>query len=193
MKKNSLEWLIKAVTILMTLLIVGFVLYGLKQGIFSSDKSLFLYIKQFGIIGPFVFLIIQMIQVVFPVIPGGASCLAGVLAFGGFWGFIYNYIGLTIGSIFAFFLSRKFGLSLIEKFFKEETIQKYLKYIRTKKFDKVFFLGILFPGAPDDLLCYIAGISKMKFQTFLIYVLLGKPLTLIFYSLFADYFYLIFR
>ena len=45
-------------------------------------------------------------------------------------------------------LSRNFGLPLIKKLFKEETINKYLKYIRTKKFEAIFFWGILLPGAP---------------------------------------------
>ena len=85
-------------------------------------------------------------------------------------------------------LSRNFGLPLIKKLFKEETINKYLKYIRTKKFEAIFFWGILLPGAPDDLLCYISGISNLTFRKFLIIILVGKPLTLIFYSLFVKLF-----
>ena len=72
-----------------------------------------------------IFILLQIAQVVFPVIPGGASCLAGVLAFGPLLGFIYNYIGLVLGSLVAFLLSRIYGIKIVEKLFSEETINKY--------------------------------------------------------------------
>ena len=176
------------ITVIVTILLVAFIIYAVKMNLLTGPELLVDRIKSYGIIGPIIFLFIQIVQVVFPVIPGGASCLAGTLAFGPIEGFIYNYIGLTLGSVFAYMLSRNFGLPLIKKLFKEETINKYLKYIRTKKFETVFFWGILLPGAPDDLLCYIAGISNLTFRKFLIIILLGKPLTLIFYSLFVKLF-----
>lgn len=146
------------------------------------------YMKKFGIFAPAFFLVIQIFQVIFPVIPGGASCLAGVLAFGSVGGFIYNYIGLTLGSIIAFLISRKYGLKFVQKLFKEETINKYLLYIRNNKFNKIFFLGIFIPGAPDDLLCYISGLSKMNLKTFTLIILIGKPLALLMYSFFIELF-----
>ncbi len=175
------------ITIIVTILLVAFIIYSLKIGILDSKEVLIERIKEYGLLGPIFFLLLQAVQVVFPVIPGGASCLAGVLAFGPVWGFIYNYVGLTIGSIIAFFLARKFGLPLLRKLFADTVVDKYLGYIQTKKFEWIFFLGILIPGAPDDILCYIAGISKMTLQRFIIYVLIGKPLTLVFYSLFMKY------
>lgn len=176
----------------MTVLLIIFIIYGIKLGIFSSNKELVIYIRKFGFWAPFIFILIQMIQVIFPIIPGGASCLAGTLAFGGLWGFIYNYIGLCMGSVFVFLLSRKYGYSLIEKLFKKETINKYIGYIQNKKFEKIFFWGIFLPGPPDDLLCYVSGVSSMTLKKFVLIILLGKPLALIGYSVFADYFPLLF-
>jgi len=187
-EETKLKNIFKIITIIITILLIIFIIYGLKLGIFKDKEILVNYIKQFGLFAPLFFLLLQIIQVVFPVIPGGASCLAGVLAFGPVLGFVYNYLGLVIGSIIAFNLSRKYGLKLIKKLFSEETINKYLDYIRTNKFDKVFFLGIFLPGFPDDLLCYVAGVSKMSFKKFLIIILLGKPLALLFYSLFIELF-----
>lgn len=186
MEKQSkvLKYTIQITTILFTILLIGFIIYAIHTGFSTSSKeTMVLKVKEYGWIAPIIFILIQQIQVVFPVIPGGASCLVGVLAFGPVWGFIYNYIGLSIGSLISFFISRKFGLPIIRKLFKEKTVNKYLDYIKQNKFDKIFFLGILLPGAPDDLLCYIAGLTKMKAKTFSAIILLGKPLTLILYSL----------
>ena len=118
----------------------------LKMNLLNDSDLLLERIKSYGLIAPLIFLLIQIVQVVFPVIPGGASCLVGVLAFGPIEGFIYNYVGLTLGSIVSFFLSRNFGLPLINKLFQKETVDKYLGYVRTKKFEKIFFLGIFLPG-----------------------------------------------
>ena len=187
-KNKSLKVLFTVITIIMTVLIVLFIIYGIRIGIFESPDNLVKYIEKYGVLAPLIFILIQIVQVILPIIPGGASCLAGVLAFGPGLGFLYNYIGLCIGSIIAFFLSRKYGLKLILKLFKEETVNKYVAYIKQKKFEKVFFWGIFLPGAPDDLLCYIAGISNISFKKFLVIILLGKPLALYLYSLFIDIF-----
>lgn len=182
---HDIKNLFKVITIIGTILIVAFVIYGIKLGIFQDKMILVNYMKKFGIFAPIFFLLLQTFQVVFPVIPGGASCLAGVLAFGSVWGFIYNYIGLIIGSILAFYLSRKYGRVLVYKLFCDSTIDKYLKYVETNKFNKIFFFGIFLPGLPDDLLCYVAGISNMKFKTFFWILVVGKPLSLFMYSIFT--------
>ena len=178
------KFLFKVVTIVVTILLIVFVLYGLHLGIFQDKMILVNYMKKFGFWAPGFFIFLQLFQVVFPVIPGGASCFAGVLAFGPLWGFIYNYIGLVIGSAISYLLSRKYGVKLVGKLFKKETVDKYLGYIRTNKFNKIFALGIFLPGLPDDLLCYVAGLSDMSFRKFILIILLGKPLALIMYSLF---------
>lgn len=185
---TKLKRIMTIITVIVTILLVAFIIYAVKMNLLTSPEVLVDRIKKYGVIGPMIFLLLQIVQVVFPVIPGGASCLVGPLAFGPIEGFIYNYIGLTLGSLVAYMLSRNFGLPLIEKLFKEETINKYLKYIKTKKFETIFFLGILLPGAPDDLLCYISGISNLTFRKFFIIILICKPLTLIFYSLFVNLF-----
>ncbi|MBQ8681975.1 MAG: TVP38/TMEM64 family protein [Bacilli bacterium] len=181
---NNLKNLFKFITIIITITIMLFIIKALKLGIFEDKTILINYIEQAGILAPIFFIILQLSQVIIPIIPGGMSCVAGVLAFGPITGFIYNYIGIIIGSIIAYHLSKKYGLKIIEKFFPKETITKYQSYIKTNTFNKIFLIGILFPGFPDDLLCYIAGISSMKFKTFLTIILLGKPLSLTMYSFF---------
>ena len=186
MEQKQIKFISRTITIIITLLLILFIIYGFREGLFTSNEKLVEYIAGYGTIGPIIFMLLQIVQVIFPVIPGGASCLVGVLAFGPIWGFIYNYVGLCLGSMAVFYLSRRYGLRLIRKLFSKETVDKYLGYIRTNKFNWIFMVGIFFPGAPDDLLCYIAGVSKMKWHQFIWVILLGKPLTLVFYSLFID-------
>ena len=183
----------KIMTIIITTLLVIFLLYCLKKGFFSSPELIVNKVEKFGVLGPVIFLLLQIIQVVLPIIPGGASCLAGVLLFGSVYGFIYNYVGMIIGSTLVFLLARKYGIRFVKKICDEETVDKYVGYIRKKKFEKIFIICILLPGFPDDLLCYVAGVSKLSLKRFLIILLLTKPLALLFYSIFIDMFPKIFN
>ena len=165
---------------------------SVKERWFLDNKILLTKIKSFGLLAPLCFILIQIVQVVLPVIPGGASCLVGVMAFGAVGGFIYNYVGLVLGSICSFLLSRKFGMSIINKLFKEKDIKKALDKINNSKYDLIFFLIILLPGLPDDLFCYISGITKMSLKKFTLIILIGKPLTLLVYSICFQFFPIIF-
>ena len=190
-KKNKSDF--KIITIIITTLIIIFLLYCLKKGFFSSPELIVKRVEKFGVLGPVIFLLLQIVQVVLPIIPGGASCLAGVLLFGSIYGFIYNYVGMITGSTIVFLLARKYGIKFVKKICDEEKVDKYVGYIRKKKFEKVFIICILLPGFPDDLLCYVAGVSKLTLRRFLMILLIAKPLSLLSYSIFIDVFPKIFN
>lgn len=180
---NNIKYIFKFITFIITILCVIFIIYAFKLGIYEDKDVLVNYIKELGIGAPIIFIVLQIIQVVIPVIPGSITCLAGVLAFGPVLGFIYNYIALIIGSIIVYYISVKYGIEFIKKLFKEDSINKYIKYIDSKCFRFLFLVSIILPFFPDDLLCYIASISKMKFNDYFIINLLGKPLSLLGYSI----------
>lgn len=183
-----LKLTIKMISIIITLFLVTVIVITLKNTIFASDDTLMKYINSFGIYSSIAFIILQILQVIFPVIPGGASCLVGVILFGPLEGFIYNYIGLCIGSVIAFYLSKRYGLNLIRKLFSEKLLNKYLGYLNHPNYYKIFFMGILLPGAPDDFLCYLSGLTDISYKKFMIAIVVGKPLTLIGYSIGWYYF-----
>ena len=188
MDNKLLKLAVKTFSIIITLLLITIIVITLKNTIFTSDDTLMKYLNGFGIYSSMAFIILQILQVIFPVIPGGASCLVGVILFGPLEGFIYNYVGLCIGSVIAFYLSKKYGLNLIRKLFPEKLLDKYLRYLNHPNFYKIFFMGILLPGAPDDFLCYLSGLTNISYKKFMIAIIVGKPLTLIGYSIGWYYF-----
>jgi putative membrane protein len=190
--KSKSKLILNILTIIGIVAVIFFIYFAVKERWFLDNEILLTKIKSFGLLAPLCFILIQMVQVVLPVIPGGASCLVGVMAFGAVGGFIYNYVGLVLGSICSFLLSRKFGMSIINKLFKEKDIKKALDKINNSKYDLIFFLIILLPGLPDDLFCYISGITKMSLKKFTLIILIGKPLTLLVYSICFQFFPIIF-
>ena len=174
----------KWISCLGILTMLGLGVYLWHKGILSSQENLKNYIAGFGMAAGLIFVLVQIVQVVIPIIPGGVSCLVGVVFFGSSLGFIYNYVGICIGSVIAFLIARNYGRPLLESMFKAEQIEKYESWTGTNhRFARLFALAIFFPVAPDDFLCYLAGTTKMKLKTFTAIILLGKPASIAIYSL----------
>lgn len=158
--------------------------FGYRLGIFGSPEKLRAFLLNFGVWAPAVFVFIQAVQVIVPILPGSVGCVAGVVAFGPGMGFVYNYIGICAGSIVAFLLARKYGRLFVQAVTNEKQFAKYENWLeKGNKFDWLFGIAIFLPVAPDDLLCYLAGLTKMRLRRFVWIILLGKPLALWLYSM----------
>lgn len=164
--------------------IVVLCIVGWKSGIFTSPDALNSFLSSMGLWAPLIFLLIQIIQIIIPIIPGAITCSVGVIVFGPVYGFIYNYIGIVIGSFLAFLLARRYGRPLIKSLTAPKTYDKYIGWLdkSQSRFDKLFAAAIFLPFSPDDFLCMLAGVSKMKTGKLLLTLILCKPLFLLPYS-----------
>ena len=145
-------------------------IWAWQAGLLTSQERLQAFVASCGAAGGLLFVAFQMVQVVVPVLPGGLGCLVGVVLFGPVMGFVYNYVGICIGSLLALF--------------SEKLIAKYSDWTeRNDRFARLFALAIFFPVAPDDFLCYLAGTTSMTWRRFTTIILLGKPLSIALYSL----------
>ena len=159
-------------------------LWGWRTGVLTSQEQVQALVHSCGAVGIVLFILFQAVQVVVPVLPGGIGCLAGVLIFGPVWGFVYNYVGICIGSLAAFAVARNCGKPLLTMLFSEKTIAKYSRWAEERnRFARLFALAIFLPVAPDDFLCYLAGTTEMSWRQYTAIILLGKPFAIALYSL----------
>lgn len=180
---NILNKVLIIFTVFLILLIVAAVIKGYSVGCFSSKEALEHYVKSFGVAAPFVFVLYQAVQVVVPSLPGFIGCAAGAGLFGSLGGFVYNYIGICLGSMIAFSFSRKFGTIFVKRMISEKNYDKYIGCLgNKKKFVTVLILAILLPLAPDDAFCYLAGLTKISYRKFCFIILLAKPWCILAYS-----------
>ncbi len=187
-KRIDLRLIINAITIVGTIITFILLYIAIKEELFTSEEKLKLLLEKCGCLAPLLFIFIQIVQVIIPLIPGGVSQVVGVLVFGPFWGFIYNYVGIVIGSIIVFLLARKYGMPLIKKMFKKELIEKYIGWLdKGNKFEKFFAIAIFLPVAPDDFLCYLAGVTNIPLKKYIAIIVLLKPFTIAMYSYFLVY------
>lgn len=182
------ETLIKYTTIISLTALLAlclFVLFnGWLCGHFNSAETLKSYVASFGIWAPVILALIQMLQVVLPVLPGFTGCIVGAALFGSAGGFLINYIGISAGSIAAYWLAKRFGSPLVNKMI---SLKKYDSYItrlnQSKSYTVVLFLAILLPLAPDDFLCYFSGLIDMSARKFIAIIILAKPWCILLYSI----------
>ncbi|MGN0961396.1 MAG: TVP38/TMEM64 family protein, partial [Christensenellales bacterium] len=88
-----------------------------------------------------------------------------------------SYISFTLGKIF--------GYRLVSWIVGKENTDKYSEILRKRG---GFFLALAFllPMFPDDILCFIAGITKMSPKTFFWITLITRPVGVICMSFFGS-------
>jgi uncharacterized membrane protein YdjX (TVP38/TMEM64 family) len=138
------------------------------------------YFVKFSIFAPVVFILIQALQVIITPISHYSVGLIGGYLFGFGWGGILNYIGRLIGHSCAFFISKKWGRKIMDKWVDEKIIQQYDRIFAGDECQKgasiqsvILFLIYFLPLFPDDEISYIVGASKMKFRLFFLANLFG--------------------
>ena len=67
-----------------------FVVFGYQSGIFTDTQKMQAFLERAGVLAPLVFMAIQAVQVVIPILPGAIGCVFGVVFFGAVKGFFYN-------------------------------------------------------------------------------------------------------
>ena len=155
-----------------------------QKGLLTSRQALQDFLAPYGAWAAALFVAFQAVQVVVPVLPGGLGCLAGVVLFGPWWGFVYNYIGICAGSLAAFGIARRCGRPLLYRLFPQALIHRYDRWATEGgRFARWLAFLIFIPVAPDDYLCFLAGTTTLKFRVFAAIILLGKPASIAAYSL----------
>ncbi len=158
-------------------LILVFILQ--KTGFFKvieSEQAFQEWLEKAGSWMPIAFIILQFLQVVILPIPTNVSTLVGVAIFGAFPAMLYSFAGILPASIFAFYVGRKLGSKTVSWIVGEETLKKWQSKLKGKD---NFFLSVMFllPFFPDDVLCFIAGLSTMSEKYFLVLISITRLIT----------------
>lgn len=144
---------------------------------FTNVESFRQYIDSFGNNAVILFVLIQFLQVVVLPIPGFVTVGAGVLLFGAFKGAVLSYLGIVSGSLIAFFFGRIFGYKAVKWLIGEDNLKKGLKAVKGK--DRIILVFMfLFPFFPDDILCFVAGISAVDTRFFILTVLVTRLISI---------------
>ena len=170
--KNRLKILIAAILII----IAGFSFYiGYKIVLLIKQPEVFrTWIESFGIYAPLIYVLITILQIMIPLIPGEPMEIVAGYAFDSVKGTILCLLAESIGSIIVLLIVRKFGRKIVELFFEKKKIED-LKFLNSDENGVILFaMAFIMPGTPKDLLCYYGGLTDIDIRKLMLITTLGR-------------------
>lgn len=142
-------------------------------GHFADREWIKAYITSWGAAAPFVFILLQVLQVIIAPIPGELSGFIGGYLFGATPGVIYSTIGLTLGSAINFGIGRLLGQGIVRRLIPPAHLEKLDRFLHRQGLF-IILVFFIFPGFPKDYLSLFLGVTAMPFNLFLILAAFGR-------------------
>lgn len=135
-----------------------------------------------GLMGPAVFVMLQVAQVVVTPISHYTVGAIGGYLYGPLWGGVLNYVGRVVGHCLAFALAKRYGRRCFKRYLDERTITRYDRIFAGSSGEKdvgtlqpfILFLVFFLPFFPDDEISYLVGASRMPVRPYLVANFFGQ-------------------
>src|SRR5690625_3566922 len=117
-------------------------------------------------LGPLPGILLPFIEALLPFLPLVMFVLANVAVYGFVKGFLYSWIGSTLGSVTVFLMIRYLGRkSLFQRISHNKQVLKVTSWVERHGFGLLFIL-LCFPFSPSSVINVVAGLSKLGFWQF---------------------------
>ena len=127
-------------------------------------------VHRFGAWGPIALVGLMVLATIFSPIPNSLITLAIGATYGPLWGSVIAIVGAFLAAMLAFYLSKKFGSSFVEKYIPHTHMIH--DFFKENAFFTIFILRII-PSISFDMVSYGAGLTSMSYRTFALATLLG--------------------
>lgn len=142
------------------------------KGISLDDIQNLLH--RYSELGPLPGILLPLLEAFLPILPLVVFVVANASAYGMWLGFLYSWIGVSVGSLLVFMIARKLSVKYGERIRRRfPKAEKFFEFVERKGFTPIFLLAC-FPFSPSVIVNIAAGMSKIPLHTFLVAVLLGK-------------------
>lgn len=145
-------------------------------GKINSVEALRQYIQQAGKLAALIFILFSFLQVVLLPVPGSIAVAAGTAMFGPFKCSVYSFIGIVLGSVTAFAVGRLVGYKAVCWIVGQDSLDKWQEKLKGKDY-LILSLMFLLPLFPDDILCFIAGLSSMTWPYFIVMITVTRAIS----------------
>ena len=175
-KKTKTKIILASILLIAVLAALTVVLYPYVQRLSEPEYQVQIqrWINKMGILGFFIVLGVQILQIIIAFIPGEpVELLAGAL-YGSIGGAALCLLGCIIASAFIFSLSKKLGAKMLDHLFSEKKM-KHWQWLRdSHKNEMVTFILFFIPATPKDMLTYLAGATDMTLSRFLVITTIAR-------------------
>ena len=186
LKKKDIIKFVILITFLSSMFICG-IIFAPKIKEYINFENIRTIVGKNKFLSVLIFIVMQILQIVIFIIPGDIINATGGFLFNLVYGSILSFIGVVIGSITVFYISRFLGYGFINKFVKKEKLDKIVSFFESNTGFISLFIFCNLPFVPKDVLMYGAGLTPLKpFKTLSIYCLSRIPGIIIWNSMGAN-------
>jgi len=164
-----------AVTLVVVLVVAGGLLL-LRGGFWhtlTDQEALERSVRALGAWGPVAIVLGEILQVLLAPVPGQMVGIVAGYLYGAFWATGLCTVGLAIGTLIAIWLARRLGRPLLVRIASEELVKRVDSYVE-RRGALAFFLIFLLPFLPDDVCCFIAGLTPLRIGEVVILAIVGR-------------------
>ena len=174
-KKGSHVW-IRAVLLGLLITLAGGAMWYWREPLWAllgNQERIRDWVASFGPWAPLVSTALNVAQVLLAPIPGQFVGLLNGYLYGLWLGTLYSMFGLILGTALAMALGRWFGRPLVQHLVNQETLVRWDR-IADRQGPLFFFLVFLFPFVPDDVTCFLIGLSPLAIPRMVVLAALGR-------------------
>lgn len=125
-------------------------------------------------LGPIPGILLPFIEAFLPFLPLIVFVLVNGAAYGPLEGFLWSWLGTSLGAIMVFLLIRKLGNKrMLRAVRHNKQVRKVTNWLERHGFGPLFLL-MCFPFSPSSVINVVSGLSKISTQQFILAVFLGK-------------------
>lgn len=139
----------------------------LDQDAFSA------YLQGFGVLGPAVLALMQMLQVLIAFIPGHVFLVAAGYIYGFPAGLAMNIAFTVIASQICYMLARWAGRPVVNRFVDGDKVD-YWERVANQKGVTFFTVAFMLPVFPSDMMNFVGGLSGISSRRFLVASFIGR-------------------
>ncbi|MCM3226808.1 TVP38/TMEM64 family protein [Terribacillus saccharophilus] len=127
-------------------------------------------------LGPIPGIGLPFLEAFLPFLPLVVFVLTNTVAYGLLWGFLYSWIGTSLGAITVFWLIRRYQHTRVINWLRHnKQVNRITEWLDRHGFGPLFIL-LCFPFSPSAIINVVAGLSRISVQQFALAVFLGKAL-----------------
>ncbi|MCB9419856.1 MAG: TVP38/TMEM64 family protein [Ardenticatenaceae bacterium] len=184
----SWQWLVGVTAVIISLAFLWVFRQPVWQllSLVGDQEAVSAYLKGFGLWGPLVLAIVQLIQILAAVIPGHVFLIAAGYVYGFPLGLLLNVVYIVAASQLAFSLARWAGRPFISRLVSKELLEKWYA-IGEKQGFTFFTIAFILPAFPTDVMNFVAGLSGISPRKFLAANFLGRLPSAIILTLIGSY------
>lgn len=137
-----------------------------------------LLVKQTGVWAPIVFVALCAASLIVAPLSGSSLFVVGGTLFGQHNAFLLSYIASLIGCSANFWISRKLGRNVAQRFIGKANLEELDKFIHKLKGSRsILYMVIIMPFS-QDIVSYAIGLTKIKYTYFLIALILSSTIVI---------------